>query len=98
MDAVSATIVAGGRAQFQYNKRSIKQIIFYFNLLNLLNCFDGGVGKMMRKAARPSSGMDSSNPRRWRGERLHHHDHCDGVCLLFVLFVLSCLVVVTRRM
>jgi hypothetical protein len=64
--------------------------------LNLLNCFDGGVGKMMRKAARPSSGMDSSNPRRWRGERLHHHG--DGVCLLFVLFVPSRLVVVTRRM
>jgi hypothetical protein len=64
--------------------------------LNLLNCFDAGVGKMMRKAARLSSGMDSSNPRRWRGERLHHHG--DGVCLLFVLFVPSRLVVVTRRM
>ena len=50
----------------------------------------------MRKAAHPSGGMDSSNPRRWRGERLHHHG--DGVCLLFVLFVPSRLVVVTRRM
>ena len=39
--------------------------------------------------------MDSSNPRRWRGERLHHHG--DGVCLLFVLFVPSRLVVVTLR-
>ena len=37
----------------------------------------------MRKTAHPSGGMDSSNPRRWRGERLHHHG--DGVCLLFVL-------------
>jgi hypothetical protein len=64
--------------------------------LNLLNCFDGGIGKIMQKAARPSSGMDSSNPRRWRGERLHHHG--DGVCLLFVLFVPSRLVVVTCRM
>jgi hypothetical protein len=70
--------------------------------LNLLNRFDGGIRTNMRKAARPSSGMDSSNPRRWRGERLHHHG--DGVCLLFVLFGLlfvlfvpSCLVVVTRR-
>jgi hypothetical protein len=50
----------------------------------------------MRKATHPSGGMDSSNTRRWRGERLHHHG--DGVCLLFVLFVPSRLVVVTRRM
>jgi hypothetical protein len=71
--------------------------------LNLLNRFDGGIGTNMRKATRPSSGMDSSNPRHWRGERLHHHG--DGVCLLFVLFGLlfvlfvpSRLVVVTRRM
>ena len=49
----------------------------------------------MRKAAHPSGGMGSSNPCRWRGERLHHGG---GVCLLFVLFVLSRLVVVTRRM
>jgi hypothetical protein len=64
--------------------------------LNLLNRFDGGIGTNMRKAARQSGGMDSSNPRRWRGERLHHHG--DGVCLLFVLLVPSRLVVVTRRM
>jgi hypothetical protein len=61
--------------------------------LNLLIHFDGGVRKIMRKAARSSSGIDSSNPRRWRGERLHHHG--DGVCLLFVLFVPSRLVVIT---
>jgi hypothetical protein len=64
--------------------------------LNLLNRFDGGIGTNMRKAAHPSGGMDSSNPRRWRGEQLHHHG--DGVCLLLVLFVPSRLVVVTRRM
>jgi hypothetical protein len=64
--------------------------------LNLLNCFDGGIGTNMRKATHPSGGMDSSNPRRWSGKRLHHHG--DGVCLLFVLFVPSRLVVVTRRM
>jgi hypothetical protein len=32
--------------------------------LNLLNCFDGGVRKIMQKVARPSSGMDSSCPHR----------------------------------
>ncbi len=37
----------------------------------------------MRKAARPSGGMESLNPRRWRGERLHHHG--GSVCWLFVL-------------
>ncbi len=49
----------------------------------------------MRKAAHPSGGMGSSNPCRWRGERLHHGG---GVCLLFVRFEPSRLVVVTRRM
>jgi hypothetical protein len=73
-----------------------KLINFYINLLNLLNRFDGGIRTSMRKAAHPSGGVGSSNPRRWRGERLHHHG--DGVCLLFVLFVPSRLVVVTCRM
>jgi len=41
----------------------------------------------MRKAAHYLGGMDSSNPRRWRGKQLHHHS--DGVCLLLVLFVFS---------
>ena len=54
-----------------------KLINFYFDLLNLLNRFDGGIGTNMRKAAHPSGGMGSSNLRRWRGERLHHHG--DGV-------------------
>jgi len=38
-----------------------------------INPFDGGIGKNMRRAAHPSSGMDSSNPRCWRGKRLRHH-------------------------
>jgi hypothetical protein len=50
----------------------------------------------MRKAAHPSGCVGSSNPRRWRGEWLHHHG--GGVCLLFVLFVPSRQVVVARRM
>jgi hypothetical protein len=64
--------------------------------LNLLNRFDGGIGTSMCKAAHPSGGVGSSNPRRWRGKWLHHHG--DGVYLLFVLFVPSRLVVVTLRM
>ncbi len=37
----------------------------------------------MRKATRPSGGVDSSSPHRWMGKRLHHHG--GGVCWLFVL-------------
>ena len=59
------------------------------NLMNLLNRFDGGIVTSMSKAAHPSGGVDSSNPRRWRGERLHHGD---GVFLLLFF------VAVTRRM
>jgi len=54
-----------------------KLMNFFVNLLNLLNRFDGGIGTSMRKAAHPSGGADSSNPCRWRGERLRHHG--DGV-------------------
>ncbi len=66
-----------------------KLINFPINLLNLLNRFDGGIGTSML------GGVGSSNPRHWRGERLHNHG--DGVCL-FVLFVPSRLVVVTPCM
>ena len=38
----------------------------------------------MRKATHPSSGMSSTNPRHWRGERLHHHG--DGVCHVVCAF------------
>ncbi len=51
--------------------------------MNLFKSCNSDLGKYMRKAARPSGGMDSLNPRRWRGERLHHHG--GGVCWLFVL-------------
>jgi hypothetical protein len=46
MDAVSATIVAGGRARIRLN-----------NLVNLFNHFDGGIVTNMRKASHPSGGM-----------------------------------------
>ena len=36
--------------------------------------------KNIGKAAYPSSGMDSSNPRRWRGKGLHHRGHDDSAC------------------
>jgi hypothetical protein len=51
--------------------------------MNLFKSFDSGLGQYMCKAARPSGGMESSNTRRWRGERLDHHG--GGVCWLFVL-------------
>jgi len=50
-----------------------KLINFYINLLNLLNCFDGSIRTSTRKDAHPSGGVGSSNPCRWKGERLHHH-------------------------
>jgi hypothetical protein len=59
-------------------QRLVKLINLYVNLLNLLNRFDEGIDTNMRKAAHPLGGLGSSNPRRWRGERLHHHG--DGVC------------------
>jgi hypothetical protein len=42
----------------------------------------------MRRAAHPSSGMNSSNPRRWRGKRLRHHGDvvCHVVCAFCVAF------------
>ncbi len=60
-----------------------KYIGFYINLLNLTKSFNSGLKKWMHKAARHSDGVDSSNPRCWRGKRLHHHG--GGVCWLFVL-------------
>ncbi len=83
MDAVLATIVAGGWALIQLKIRSIKYIDFYINLTNKTKSFNSGLGKNMGKATCPSSGMVSLNPCRWRGEQLHHHG--GGVCWLFVL-------------
>jgi hypothetical protein len=45
----------------------------------------------MRKAACLSGGVDSLNPRRWRGKRLHHHG--GDVCCVFVSCVVVSLVV-----
>jgi hypothetical protein len=46
--------------------------------------FDDGHGKGMHKAAHPRGGMDSSNPRRPRDWRLHHHGGV--VCLVISAF------------
>jgi len=46
--------------------------------MNQTKTFDGGNGKGMRKADHPSGVMCSSNPRRWRGWRLHRHG--GGAC------------------
>jgi hypothetical protein len=51
--------------------------------MNLFKSFNSDLGQYMHKAACPSGGMESSNPRHWRGKRLHHHG--GGVCWLFVL-------------
>ncbi len=51
--------------------------------MNWTKPFNSGLGKYMRKAACHLGVVDSLNPHRWRGERLHHHG--GGVCWLFVL-------------
>ncbi len=51
--------------------------------MNLTKPFNSRLGKWTIKAARPLGGVDSLNPCRWRGKRLHHHG--GGVCWLFVL-------------
>jgi hypothetical protein len=83
MDAILATIVAGGQALIQLNIGQLKYIDFYITLLILPKPFDSGLGTNMSKAAHHSDGVNSSNPRRWRGKQLHHHG--GGVCWLFVL-------------
>ncbi len=60
-----------------------KYIDFYINLLNLTKPCNSGLKKWMHKAARHSDGVDSLNPRGWRGKLLYHHG--GGVCWLFVL-------------
>ncbi len=70
MDAVLATIVAGGRALVQLNIRWIKIYRFLHYFLLILPKpfdFDLGIGTNMSKAACPSGDMDSSNPCRRRG-------------------------------
>ncbi len=60
-----------------------KYIDFYINLMNHFKSFNSSLRKHMSKAACLSGGVDSLNPFRWRGKRLHHHG--GGVCWLFVL-------------
>ncbi len=51
--------------------------------MNLFKSFDNNLGKYMRKTARPLGGMESSNPRHWRGRAAPSPG--GGVCWLFVL-------------
>ncbi len=60
-------------------------ISMYINLMNLVIPHDDGLGQCMCKAAHPLGGMDSLNPRRWRGKWLHHHG--GDICCVFVLCV-----------
>ncbi len=64
--------------------------------MNLLQLFNGGLKKGVRKAACSSGSVESSNPCRRRGWWFHHHD--GGVYYMFVLCVVSRLVVVNCRM
>ena len=64
--------------------------------MNLVKPCDDGIEKNMRQAARSSGGMDSSNPRHWRGEWLH--PMVMVFVVLFVLFVQSCLFIITHCM
>jgi hypothetical protein len=73
-----------------------KNINFYFNLQNQLNCINGVLGANMRKAARHSGGKDSSNPHRWRGKHLHQHG--GGVCWLFVLLWMDSKLIVCKKL
>jgi hypothetical protein len=71
-------LLPANEPNFNKTQRSTKLFYFYFNLLNQLNRFDSGIGKNMWKAAHPLGGMNSSNSRRWRGERLQHHGEVVG--------------------
>ncbi len=64
--------------------------------MNLFKSFNSGLGQYMCKAARPLGGMESSNPRRWRGKRLHHHGG-DALCVFVLLWMDSELNVCTKR-
>jgi hypothetical protein len=51
MDAISATIVAGGQARLENTQRLIEINYNYFNLLSLPKPFDSGLETNMSKAA-----------------------------------------------
>ncbi len=57
--------------------------------MNLTKPFNGGLGKYMRKAARPSGSVDSSNPHRWGDGRLHYNG-CGVYWIGCVLWIWSC--------
>jgi hypothetical protein len=54
--------------------------------MNLFQSFNSGLGQYMCKAAHPLGGMESSNPRCWRGKRLHHHGG-DVRCVFVLLWI-----------
>jgi hypothetical protein len=56
------------------------------NLLILTKPFNSGLKQYMCKAARPSGGVDSLNPRRWRSKWLNHHGG-DACCVVLWLCV-----------
>jgi hypothetical protein len=58
MDAVLANIVAGRQAWLEKIQSLIEKNYFCTNLMKLLKTFDSSLQKSMRKAARPSGGMD----------------------------------------
>jgi hypothetical protein len=90
MGAVLATIVAGRQTRIILNiEVDRKNINNYFILMNLFKSFNSNIGQYMRKAACPLGGMESSNPRPWRGKQLHHHG---GGFLLVVCVVVDGLV------
>ena len=64
MDAVSAIIVAGGQARLR--------LIIEVSRNKLISTLIEAASEQTC-ARPPTGGMGSSNPCRWRGERLHHH-------------------------
>jgi hypothetical protein len=56
--------------------------------MNPVKPHNDNIRKHMRKAARPSGSVDSSNPRRWRGNRLHHHS-ADVRCVFMLCVAVS---------
>ena len=64
--------------------------------MNLVKPCDDGIKKNMRQAARSSGGMDSSNPRHWGASG--STTMVMVFVVLFVLFVQSCLFIITHCM
>ena len=64
--------------------------------MNLTKPFNTGLRKWMRTAAHPLGGVDSLNPRRWRGKQLNHHGG-DVHCVFVLLWMDSELNVCKKR-